>query len=224
MAAPTLLDIRSIEWAKSFYWDLYFPSNQEWLDATASDVPVNSDVPIPEAATDATGMEAPPEPPIMFSKWFPASNITEPVFNVTTTQISTPLFSFQIPKAVTYADMSISFYETMQHEVREWLYEWVLYMFGISYQKDQSIQGKIIPSVGALGVRPLRECIRPVIIHKYNSDHSISVKREYNVFPSGTLALQLSSQSSPVEESCTFSVVGGMFTRSSVEPYGRIVT
>lgn len=201
MASPTLIDIRKIEWGKSFYWDLYFPSNLEW------------------GIEDTTTV--PPEPPEIFRKWFPANNVTEPVFSTVNKTIDAPFVNFNIPMSIKNADMSISFYETMYHIVREWLWSWCMYMYGIDYEAYITISrsATVNTSTGVQGVRPLSECFRPVILHKYNSDHSISVKRDYWVFPSGNLMLQLSSDSNPINETCTFSVISGMFKKSVTGSY-----
>jgi len=96
-----------------------------------------------------------------------------------------------------------------------------MYIYGIDYEAYNTISrsATVNTSTRVQGVRPLSECFRPVILHKYNSDHSISVKRDYWVFPSGNLMLQLSSDSNPINETCTFSVISGMFKKSVTGSY-----
>lgn len=204
MASPTLIDIRNIEWGKSFYWDLYFPNNSEW-------------------GIDSSTYTVPPEPPSKFQKWFPAYSISEPVFNVSNFPVNTPFVNFNIPKTLTSSDMVIQFYDTVFHEVREWLWDWSMYMFGITYDPSAiGPENTVSTSTSQQGVRPLSECCRPVALHKYNSDHSLSVKKEYIIFPSSNFLLQLTSGSEAITETCNFSVVSGMFTKSVFGSYMNV--
>jgi len=201
MAAPTLVDIRKIEWGKSYLWELYFPSNTDW-------------------GIDTSTYTVPPDPPFRFQKWFPASNVTEPVFNITTRSINSPMVNFNVPQTLSSSDLSLTFYETIYHEIREWLWEWCMYMFGINFDYNTLAQEfDVVTSKDIQGVRPLSECVRPCILHKYNSDHTLSKRKEFMIYPSGVLAVQLSSESSTIDESCTFSVASGMFSRSPLVNY-----
>jgi hypothetical protein len=184
---PTLTDIRNIEWGKSYLWALNFPPYE------------------------TQSMYSPPDPPSMFSSWFPAQNVTEPVFSIENYSINSPIVNFQIPKSFSFADINILFYDTNTHAIREWVYSWFLYMFGLSHQSLYTYK-KFFTSKRFVGVRPLMDVIRPVNIIKYTSDHIVISDRTYYIFPSSNFAANLNSESQALTDKFTFTVVGGMVT------------
>ena len=184
------MDVRNVEWGKSFLWELSFP-------------PMEGDE------------THPPEPPPTFQKWFPASSISEPVFNVEAFTVNTPTITFNIPSKFGITELRVDFYDTMYHDVREWLAEWSSYMLGLPENARFLATSDIYHSDGKyFGVRPISECIRPVIVKRFNSTHKFEYTKKYLVCPSGSFISSLNSNSEPLTNSCTFSVLSGVLTAS----------
>lgn len=169
-------NIRKVSWGKSYLWEIRFP-------------------------IAATPYASPPDPPELFTKWFPAYSMQEPVFNVAQHPVRTAIFDFSIPKSVAYSDLTVSFYDTEWDLLRDWLWSWVMHMFS----NDAGGQG-------GLRTRPLVECVRMVDIEKLNDQHTIVSSRSYWVYPSGQMMTFLNSDSGPMDYTITFTIVGGMFT------------
>lgn len=183
----TLSSLRSVRWGKSYLWDIQFPAGPSF----------------------AGGYAYPPDPPILFQDWFPAHNVQEPVFSVNSFGISLPVFDFQIPKGISSGSLTISFYDDIFENLREWLWSWVMWMFTADPNPKTGIFGQ-----GGTAVRTLAECVRPVIISRYTerNDQNPSMVRQYYVYPSDTMISNLTSESAPVDYTVNFVVVSGMFT------------
>lgn len=182
---PTLKDIRNVRWGKSFLWDIRFPN---------------------ESASGDSSYLIPPPAPAPFNVWFPAHTVQEPIYSISTMPITTAIFDMSIPKSLSYSEMTISFYDTVWDHLRDWLWRWTMYMFSAPVE-----QIGYIPQ-GGVAVRTLVECIRPVDIMRLSEYGSVIWARRYLVHPSSSLIASLTSDSSPVDYTASFNVVGGMFT------------
>lgn len=197
-----LVDLRQVRWGKSYLWDLYFP---------------------PGPAYDGS-FPSPPDPPKEFQEWFPAYAVQEPIFQIATQPITLPHVEFQIPKSVSYGELQISFYDDVFEHLREWLWEWCMWMFSTSITPpggDVPVTD-VIPQ-GGVATRTLAECIRPVVVERYDEKKISPIRRrEYFVFPSNSLLANLNSESGLMDYTATFVVVSGMFTRNQIDPTAAI--
>lgn len=173
--------VRNLYWGKSYLWDMRFPDDGSYSSL----------------------YERPPNPPFLFSDWFPAYTVQEPVYNVAIHPIRTAVFDFSIPKSIGYSDLTVSFYDTEWGLLKDWLWLWVQHMFSMT-----------LGGQGGLATRTLVECVRPVQILKLTNQRSISAISSYWVFPSGSLISFLNSESGPMDYTATFTIVGGMFTNN----------
>lgn len=197
----TLKDVRDVSWGKSYLWNAKFYN------------PYESENLLPSATNSliVPSYISPPEPPEKFKSWFPAYTVSEPVFSIQTMNVKTPLINFPIPKTLSNADLSISFYDDDKSSIRKWISNWCLHMFNLSVS-DETEDGKVyISRETGSGVRTLSECIMGLSIKKFTSDHIITTERDYLVFPSQNFVNSMDSESNADTFQATFSIVSGIY-------------
>lgn len=156
MFLETIENLRAVEWARSYSWDVKFP--------------------------DA------PEP---FSRWFPASDITQGRWSVETYQFKAHTRSLEIPRAMGLLGMTITFYDGEMGEIEEWMRRWVVVgIFG---------EGK--------GVATLGEAKKKLVVQRLDGGRRPVKQWTYDVIPKDTFVFAGGSSSAPKQNAVAFMVV-----------------
>lgn len=133
-----LEQIRSIEWSRSWTWDIQFED------------------------------ESMPEP---FTKWFPATDVEEGLYNLEPLQVTGGLGTFEVPKSWVMLSLNITFVDSAYLVLERWLEEWV--------------------NVTILGngeyVACLQDSVKKVHVAKLDGKKELVALNSYLVFPTGPL-------------------------------------
>jgi len=93
----TLEDIKSVEWSRSYLWEVQF------LDG-----------PLLEA-----------EMPSNFQSWFPAIDVQENIATLTEMNIQAYISTYAVPQATTMFDVTITFVDDSDNSLSAWLVDWI---------------------------------------------------------------------------------------------------
>ena len=158
----TLSQLNSKEWARSDKWDVRFRSGQG-----------------PNGFGSGT------------SGWLPATDLSTPVFNISSFDWSSGHRTFAIPKALDYADISMTLLDDEQRNIKKFLKEWC---------------EKAFPETG--GIQYLSEVVKVLDVTQLNAQNEAVEMESYIVFPTGSVASVLNSSSSILSYPVSFKVAG----------------
>jgi hypothetical protein len=158
-------------WAVTYLWDIRFLNS-----------PFSSDPLLPK------GGGACPYP---FDKWFPASSVDEPVYNIETHNVNHHVIQTEIPKAAGLRQISVEFYDDYNHTLETWLRYWYDSMF-----PDH------------LEVTPLMDVVKILEVARLSPQKEVMHTNRYYVFPKGNLNVSQNSNSTAKKLSITLSVAG----------------
>lgn len=153
--------LRSVDWSKTYLWDMHFIGGNGW------------------------GSPAYP-----FDSWFPATEVDELVGSIITHDFAPPLRPFSIPGSSNLKRLKISFIDDVYCTLEKYFEEWM----------DVQILNN------GLGVSPVEDCLRDVIIYRLGSNHKPVHGYIYSIFPAGELPFNGRSTSNLNEYSLDFVV------------------
>lgn len=128
-----------------------------------------------------------PDGPSAFSDWFPATDVEENVWSLTTHELQAGHTSIEIPKGTSVFTLSITFVDSVKCDVEHWLTEWV---------NDE------ILTDGRIGL--LTQICKQVDIKKLNPDKTVNNQRSYMVFPKDEMFFKGTSDDESHQESVNF--------------------
>ncbi len=138
--------------------------------------------------------------PTKFVNWFPASAISLNQFNLETFDQPAGLMNFSVPFKRPLFELSVTFNDTVFHDVRNWVSDWVnIEIFG-----DTDLTGNV------QWVAPLHDAVKKVDIVKLTPLREQIYLRSYYVFPTGALFYEGTSDSNPDEAVLKFVVAGSI--------------
>ncbi len=135
--------LRTIQWSKSWKWDVKFPDG-----------------------------------PNNFKEWFPATNVEETVFSLTTYTAGLPYL--EVPKDKELSTLSLTFIDSIQLDVEDWLDHW--------------INVEILNE--GLYLSPLKSITKEIRIAKLDNLDNIVHEYGYLVYPKGVYNFSGNSESS----------------------------
>ncbi len=131
----------------------------EWARSWTWDIQFSGDVPKP------------------FSKWFPATDVEEGLYNLEPFTFTGGYGSFSVPKNWSPLTLSITFVDSAYHTIENWLEEWV----------NHTILGD------GLHIACLETAVKKVTLVKLDNKREIVSENSYLVFPTGPLSYTGSS-------------------------------
>jgi hypothetical protein len=129
--------------------------------------------------------------PEIFTDWLPATNLTKPVYNISSYDWSSGHRTLTIPKAIDYPDISMTLLDDDKRTIRNFLQAWANYMF---------------PASG--GIRYLSDIVKILDVSELNVQNEVVSTESYIVFPSGSVASSLTSEAGILNYSVSFKIVG----------------
>lgn len=129
--------------------------------------------------------------PESYTDWLPATNVRTPIYNISSYDFNSGHRTFGLPKALDYPDISMTLLDDENRTIKKYLREWCEYMF---------------PSSG--GIRYLADVARVLEITQLTAQNERVETESYIVFPTGSLASDLSSDPTILSYSVSFKVVG----------------
>lgn len=181
---PGLKDINQLRsvsnWATTYLWDIQF-FNPAFSSGAVS-----------------KGVSSCPYP---FNDWFPASSVTEPLFNVETQRIDGHVISLEIPKSTGALQIRLEFFDSSNHVLEKWLKEWFQSIFP-----------------GYLEVTPLYDAVKILEVKRLTPGKKEIWTNRYYVFPKGNVEVDNNSQSAIKKISVTLAVAGMETVSRGVSP------
>lgn len=126
-----------------------------------------------------------------YTEWLPATNVSNPLYNISDYGWSSGHRTFSIPKASDYPDISMTLLDDDKRTIKNYLREWFESMF---FEDG--------------GVQYLSEVVRVLEITPLNLQNEEVETESYIVFPHGSVASVLSSEPGILSYPVTFKVVG----------------
>lgn len=133
-----------------------------------------------------------PDAPRPFNDFFPASTLTENDSPLESYVLDMYMGQQKIPQKSSAGSINITFFDNDTLS----LYKW------IKYWKEVEIlnNGEYVST--------LEKCVKRVFINKINSKQEVVDRLAYIVYPEGSLEYPGNSESSAIEFSCEFTIVG----------------
>lgn len=128
-----------------------------------------------------------------FTNWLPATNLTTPVFNISSFDWSSGHRTFSLPKALDYPDISMTLLDDENRSIKKFLREWFEAAF---------------PESG--GIQYLSEIVKVLEVTQLNAQNEEVETESYIVFPTGSVASAFSSEAGVMQYPVNFKVVGYM--------------
>ncbi len=138
-----------------------------------------------------------PTGPERFQNWFPASSVSEGLFNLETWDRGSVFSNFALPYKKNMNDLKVTFVDTVELYVEEWITEWVADIFG-DVKRNGNTQY----------VLPIHEAVKEVHIAKLNPRRELIKQQTYFVFPRGALYYDGNSESSTHSSEIEFVIAG----------------
>lgn len=129
--------------------------------------------------------------PTDYTDWLPATQVTTPLFNIQSFEFNSGHRTFSIPKALDYPSVSMTLYDDEDRTIKRYLREWCKQMF---------------PSSG--GLKYLTEVVRVLEVTQLNAQNVGIETETFLVYPEGSVASSLSSESGILSYPVSFKVVG----------------
>lgn len=129
--------------------------------------------------------------PEEYTNWLPATDMTLPIFNISTYDWSSGHRSFSVPKALDYPDISMTLIDDDKRSIKKFLKKWVETAF---------------PEDG--GIQYLSEMVKVIEVKQLNLQNEVVETESYIVFPTGSTANALNSDSSTSSYAISFKVAG----------------
>jgi hypothetical protein len=135
MAGPSFKQVQNVRYRQKHLWDIRFLT--------------------------------PPPPEPFGTEWFPATGITDTIFNIVSHTFETTIGTIAIPKStdVGSLDLQVTFYDTIDCVIEEWLTDWHRFMFpmdGFHY----TFVRRLGDVVGKVEVAKLGYDKKPVLNHR----------------------------------------------------------
>jgi hypothetical protein len=131
-----------------------------------------------------------PDAPKPFNRWFPATDVVEPVYRLETKTIESFVTTYEIPLKSSCYGMKISFLDDVNCSLESWFKTWV----------RSTILG------GNQFVSALATAVKTVQINRFANDRSAVASTTYSVFPKGNLDFVGHSESGLVKFDVDFSI------------------
>jgi len=167
----TLQKLQSVEWGKSNLWNVKF-----------ADTPRTT-----------------PKLPAPFNEWFPATDISEGLAEVTSQAIPIYLSSYAIPFNTTELSISLTFVDDVNHSLCTWVSEWMRKIVNSEYDSKSNVGGV---------VETLEGSVKTLYVEKLNLDKTIYKLDTYYVFPSGNISFAGTSTGGVPSYTITFNIAG----------------
>lgn len=126
-----------------------------------------------------------------YTNWIPATNVTTPIFNISSYDWSSGHRTFSLPKALDYPDISMTLIDDEQRSVKKFLRSWFETAF---------------PESG--GIQYLSEVIKTLEVTQLTAQNEEVETESYIVFPVGSTASPLSSDPGVLSYTVNFKVAG----------------
>ena len=126
-----------------------------------------------------------------YTNWIPATNVTTPIFNISSYDWSSGHRTFSLPKALDYPDISMTLIDDEQRSVKKFLRNWFETAF---------------PESG--GIQYLSEVIKTLEVTQLTAQNEEVETESYIVFPIGSTASSLSSDPGVLSYTVNFKVAG----------------
>lgn len=123
--------------------------------------------------------------------WFPASTVDEPIAIVSSYDFEFHILQFSVPKSLQKNTLNITFYDTIDLKLVDWLKEWVEEMF----PKKK-------------GVTPLESIIKVCRIARLGIKREVSQFKTYQVYPDESMINNWTSNSEHKLLTVSFVVAG----------------
>jgi hypothetical protein len=126
-----------------------------------------------------------------FSKWFPATEVEEGLFNLEAFPITGGFGTFEVPKSWTLLSLQITFVDSAYLVLEQWLEKWVrTTIFG-----------------DGTHVKCLADCVKKVNIAKLDNKREMVCLNSYLVFPVGPLNFSGNSSADITSHQVEFRIV-----------------
>lgn len=144
-----------------------------------------------------------PDAPSPFDSWFPAFDVQETIYDITTRDFEVGNIQLSVPEITNLKKLQITFYDDDRSTIHQFMEDWV---FGVP-EKGGKVKGGMFPNREY--VRPLSECVKDIIIRRFDSTGLLTRRTAtYSVFPSGGFTFNGKSESEAVTNTIEFTVVG----------------
>jgi len=127
-----------------------------------------------------------------FTKWFPATTVTENLATLNNHTFEGFLSSYSVPLNSGEFTIALGFLDNADHSIINWITDWI----------NNGILN------GGKYVTTANEAKRALQIRKFNAQHELLSNTIYWVIPDGNLDFEGSSESGSHEYSVTFKVLG----------------
>lgn len=126
-----------------------------------------------------------------FTDWLPATDLTTPVFNISSYDFSSGHRTFSLPKALDYPDISMTLLDDDKRTIKKFLRNWFETAF---------------PETG--GIQYLSEIIKVVEVQPLTAQNEVVETESYIVFPTGSTASTFNSDDGIVSYPINLKVAG----------------
>lgn len=136
-----------------------------------------------------------PDAPQPFNKWFPASDIEEPQWNLETETKSIGFTSVELPIGTSSKDVKITFYDSQKFAIHDWLRKWV--------ESEILNNGQYIGYLSTIG--------KQLFVRKYLEDGTLIKVSSYIVYPKGSQFWNGTSDSQALTGMAEFVIISGFW-------------
>lgn len=126
-----------------------------------------------------------------FTDWLPATDLTTPIFNITSYDFSSGHRTFSLPKALDYPDITMTLLDDDKRTIKKFLRNWFETAF---------------PETG--GIQYLSEIIKVLEVQPLTAQNEVVETESYIVFPTGSTADSFSSEDGIVAYNINLKVAG----------------
>lgn len=131
-------------------------------------------------------------PPGPFGSWFPATDMSEPIYSIESMPFDTPVANLSVPKQSNILQLKFTCFDDIDHSLENWMREWTLSIIPERYKY----------------VNYLSDSVKDVIVAKFHPDGSGVKQRSYTVYPEDSLNFEGNSASEALLLPLTFVVAG----------------
>ena len=157
-----LTDLNAKEWARQAKWEVSFQSG--------------------DGPTGFQGQDGP---------WLPATNLTTPIYNISSYDWSSGHRTFSLPKALDYPDISMTLLDDDDRTIKKFLREW----FEVAFPENG-------------GIQYLSEIVKVLNVRELKLDNTVVETESYIVFPVGSTASPFSSDPGIKSYTVNFKIAG----------------
>ena len=129
--------------------------------------------------------------PTEYTDWLPATNLTTPIFNISSYDWSSGHRTFSLPKALDYPDISMTLLDDDKRTIKKFLRAWF---------------EKAFPDSG--GIQYLTEVIKYLDVVPLDVHNNQVEKETYLVYPVGSVASVYSSEPGIMSYPVNFKIAG----------------